>query len=96
MERAKKLLKRPHCATLIWLDAQEQVGEIEPWGPEDEAADNFKHARPASEPTLPEYTAFLSAGSRGRGEGTVRATPHLVGSERCPPQCRSRQANDGR
>ncbi len=41
--------------------------------PEDEAADNFKDARPASAPTIPEYTAFLSAGvEAGEKERYVR------------------------
>ena len=46
------LIRCPHCATLIWIDEQEQVGEIEPWGEKGQAAGNFKDARPASEPNI--------------------------------------------
>lgn len=60
------LLKCPHCSTLVWLDEQKQVGEVDPWGPRGESANRFKDAQPASAPILAEYITFLSAGIRSK------------------------------
>jgi len=56
------LIKCPHCTALVWMDEQEQVAEIKPLGATWELAERFTDARSAPEPTLAEYTAFLSAG----------------------------------
>ena len=60
------LVKCPHCSTLLWIDEQKQVGEIDPRDARGDAADRFKDARPVSEPTLAEYTTCLSAGLRDK------------------------------
>ena len=80
------LLKCPHCSTLVWIDEQKEVGVIEvieePWGARSEAADKFKDARPATEPTLPEYIAFLSAGVKtGEKERYVRLRIWWAGND---------------
>jgi hypothetical protein len=76
------LVKCPHCSTLVWIDEQKQVGEIEPWGPRGETSERFKDARPASEPTLTEYTAFLSAGVRDeKKERYVRLRTWWAGND---------------
>lgn len=54
------LIKCPHCSSLLWLDEQKQVGQIDPWGSRSQPAQTFNDAEPASEPTLAEYTTFLS------------------------------------
>ncbi len=60
------LVKCPHCSTLVWIDEQKQVVEIDPWWPVGGDADRFKDARSATEPTFTEYNAFLSAGVKTR------------------------------
>ena len=59
------LVKCPHCSILVWIDEQKPVGECGPWGARGESSNPFKDARPASVPTLPEYSAFLSAEVEG-------------------------------
>jgi len=56
------LVKCQHCNTLVWIDEQKQVGEIDPWGSETRDADKFPDARPASTPTLQDYADFIEAG----------------------------------
>ena len=56
------LVKCEHCNTLVWIDEQKQVGEIDPWGSRTGAEDKFADARPASTPTLQDYAGFLDAG----------------------------------
>lgn len=76
------LVKCPHCSTLVWIDEQKQVGELEPWGARGEAADKFKDARSASAPTFPEYTAFLGAGvEAGKKERYVRLRIWWAGND---------------
>lgn len=76
------LVKCPHCSTLVWIDEQDQVGEIEPWGPRGNAADKFKDARPAAAPTHLEYAAFLSAGvEAGEKERYVRLRAWWAGND---------------
>lgn len=55
------LVKCQHCGSLVWIDEQKQVGEIDPWGLEPRDADRFADARPASTPTLRHYVHFLEA-----------------------------------
>jgi len=54
------LVKCQHCSTPVWIDEQEQVGKIEPWGPRDQDIAEFKHARPPETPSLEDYFAALS------------------------------------
>ena len=76
------LVKCPNCSTLVWIDEQKQVAEIEPWGARGEATDIFKEARPASAPTLTEFTAFLSAGVEAGGkERYVRLRTWWAGND---------------
>lgn len=56
------LVKCEHCNTLVWIDEQKQVGEIDPWGSKTRDADKFPDARPASTPSLQEYAHFIEAG----------------------------------
>ena len=76
------LVKCPHCSALVWIDEQKEVGKIEPWGPKGKASDRFEDARPASEPNLAEYTAFLSAGVlRRKKEHYVRLRTWWAGND---------------
>ncbi len=54
-----RLVKCPHCGSLIWIDEQTKIGETEPWGSDAEERDRFPDARSASTPTPQEYATFL-------------------------------------
>ena len=49
------LVKCPYCETLLWIDEQEEVGEVDP-GEED---DRFGECRPLVRPGAADYAAFL-------------------------------------
>lgn len=76
------LVTCPHCSTLVWIDEQKKIGEIETWGASGESADRFKDARPVSAPILAEYTTFLTAGIRSKKkERYVRLRTWWVGND---------------
>lgn len=76
------LVKCPHCSSLVWIDEQMQVGEIEPWGPRGEGLTKFTDALPASAPTLREYSAYLLAGvEAGDKERYVRLRTWWAGND---------------
>ena len=52
------LVKCRHCCSLVWIDEQIQIEEIEPWG----SSDRFPDVLPPSTPTLEDYANFLSTG----------------------------------
>lgn len=54
------LVKCQHCGALVWIDEQEQVGEIELWAPRDQDTSEFEDARPPATPSLQDYFAVLS------------------------------------
>ena len=56
------LVRCGHCGTLVWIDEQTQVGEIDPWGSKSDDESAFRDARLASTPTLQEYAVFLQGG----------------------------------
>lgn len=56
------LVKCEHCNSLVWIDEQKQVGEIDPWGSRARDADKFPDARSALTPTLQEYAQLIEAG----------------------------------
>jgi hypothetical protein len=56
------LVKCRHCSALLWIEEQEEVCEIDPWGPEFKITDTFKDARLVSAPTFTEFITFLSTG----------------------------------
>jgi hypothetical protein len=60
------LVKCQHCGTLLWIDEQEKVGKIAPWGPRNRESKKFKGARPALTPTLQDYLDLLMTGGSGR------------------------------
>lgn len=60
------LVRCRHCNTLVWIDEQKQVGEIDSWGSETRDADKFPDARPATTPTFQDYAGFLGAGVRDK------------------------------
>jgi hypothetical protein len=54
------LVKCQHCGALVWIDEQEQVGEIEPGEPRDGDAAKFRDARPYGTPSTQDYLASLT------------------------------------
>ena len=56
------LVKCQHCGSLVWIDEQMQVGEIDPWGSETDNRNRFPDARPGSTPTLQDYANVLNVG----------------------------------
>jgi hypothetical protein len=56
------LVRCPHCRAMVWIDEQEQVGELEPWDSPGDTSGPFKDARPYSTPTLRDYLAVLKQG----------------------------------
>lgn len=76
------LAKCPHCNSLVWIDEQKQVGEIDPWGSKTGDADKFPDAAPASTPTLQDYAGFLQAGvSDEKKERYVRLRAWWTGND---------------
>ena len=76
------LVKCQHCDTLIWIDEQRQAGEIYPRGLKSCETDRFTDARPASTPTLQDYTGFLAAGiSDKRKERYIRLRIWWAGND---------------
>jgi hypothetical protein len=57
-----RLVKCRHCGSLVWIEEEKQVGEIDPWCSENPGNDAFEDARPAKTPTLRDYVGFLKAG----------------------------------
>ncbi len=57
-----RLVKCPHCNTLVWIDEQKQIGEIDTWGARTGDADKFPEARSALPPEFQDYISFLGAG----------------------------------
>lgn len=53
------LIKCQHCASLVWIDEQKQVGQIEHKGPFAPVDERFSNARPGFTPTLQDYADFL-------------------------------------
>jgi hypothetical protein len=60
------LVKCQHCGSLAWIDEQEQVGEIAPWGTADQEAGRFKDARPYATPSTQDYLGNLAEGVADR------------------------------
>ena len=56
------LVKCPHCQSLIWIDEQEEIGEIEPYID----SGTYKGAKSYSEPELQDYFAELKISNLGR------------------------------
>lgn len=57
------LVKCQHCGTLVWIDEQTEVGELDAWHFFDtDDRDRFRDARPGSTPTLQDYADLLDAG----------------------------------
>ena len=56
------LVKCKHCEELLWIDEQEQIGKIEPWGILEEDDSKFKDALPPVTPSLQDYFTGLSTG----------------------------------
>ncbi len=77
-----RLIKCPHCSTLVWIDEQSQVGGIGRWGQKDETVDRFKGAMSAVTPTFRDYSALLSAGVEpGEKERYVRLRAWWAGND---------------
>ena len=53
------LVKCGHCGVPIWMDEQEQIGEIAPWG---EPKVKFKDVKSCANPSLKDYLVLLAAG----------------------------------
>lgn len=60
------LVKCPHCSYLVWIEEQNQVGEVEHFGLLEECGGRFKEARSVSTPTFAEYTDFLAEDVRDK------------------------------
>lgn len=56
------LVKCAHCGAHIWIDEQEQIGEIEPWGQTGTNDAKFKDVRPPATPSLQDYLTTLAKG----------------------------------
>lgn len=56
------LVKCQHCGAVVWIDEQEQVGEIDPWGPRDQDVAKFREALPYASPSTQDYLAGLAKG----------------------------------
>jgi len=50
------LVKCPHCGALVWIDEQEQVGEV---GQRDNGGGTFKNALPYDTPSMQDYLGIL-------------------------------------
>jgi hypothetical protein len=57
-----RLVKCPHCSTLVWIDEQKEVESVITLCIRSEARERFNNVRSPSEPNFTEYTTFLSAG----------------------------------
>ncbi len=95
-----RLVKCPHCDALVWIDEQEQVGEIIPWDQPEEASKKFKDARHFLVPSMEEYLDFLEGGvSNPQKERYVRLRAWWAGnddrreSEHPEPMSESEAAN---
>jgi hypothetical protein len=53
------LIMCPHCQAALWIDEQEEIGEIEAWG---FVSDDFKDARVYEIPLIEDYFALLAHG----------------------------------
>lgn len=77
------LVKCEHCGTLVWIDEQTEVGEVDPWGSNTRDQKAFADALPASTPTLQDYAGFLAAGvSDKTKERYVRLRTWWAGNDR--------------
>ncbi|MEI6646304.1 MAG: hypothetical protein WCP12_09720 [bacterium] len=58
------LVKCPHCSALLWIEEQEEVCEIDPWGPDCSLPDKVKIIKKGYEPSSEEYANYKRAGFR--------------------------------
>ncbi len=73
------LVKCPHCQTLLWIDEQEEVTEIEPFGDDGE----YKGAKSYSLPCLQDYFDELAKNNLNREkEPYVRVRLWWVGNDK--------------
>jgi hypothetical protein len=78
-----RLVKCRHCGSLVWIEEEKQVGEIDPLCSENPDIDAFEGARPAKTPTLRDYVGFLKAGiSDKEKERYVRLRAWWAGNDR--------------
>lgn len=75
------LVKCPHCSTLVWIDEQEQVGEMEPWGPCKQNDSGFHNARPFAVPSLQDYLCAIRSTSDARKERYLRLRTWWAGND---------------
>lgn len=76
------LVKCAHCAALVWIDEQEQVGKVEPWGLLEQYPAEFKDARSLETPSLEGYFAALSTPiSDGQKERYIRLRAWWAGND---------------
>ena len=77
------LMKCPHCDTLVWIDEQRQLGELDPSEARARDTDRSADARSALTPTLEDYAGFLEAGvSDKEKERYVRIRTWWAGNDR--------------
>ncbi len=77
------LVKCPHCDTLVWIDEQTQVGELDPSGSRTRGTARLADARSALTPTLEDYAEFLEAGASDKEkERYVRIRTWWAGNDR--------------
>src|SRR6476660_1051502 len=56
------LVKCRHCGSLLWIDEQKQVGEINSWGTGHQEEQKFKDAQLYDTPSVQDYFSFLAKG----------------------------------
>jgi hypothetical protein len=86
------LVKCRHCSALLWIKEQEEVSEIDPWGPEYSLPDWVKIVKKGYEPTLEEVFHFKRADAREKEDEKfadlrtwlAENEPTLVGLETFP------------
>jgi hypothetical protein len=54
------LVKCPHCGNLVWIDEQEEVGEIGGWRSRDHETQSFERVKSYHTPSFDDYIAFLN------------------------------------
>ncbi|MBW1815747.1 MAG: hypothetical protein JRJ60_01155 [Deltaproteobacteria bacterium] len=76
------LVKCQHCHAFVWIDEQEQVGEIDPWEPRDQDAAEFSDALPYATPTMQDYFGSLDKGvSDKKKEHYIRLRTWWAGND---------------
>lgn len=54
------LVKCPHCGNLVWIDEQEEVGEIGGWRSRNQETQSFERVKSYHTPSFDDYIVFLN------------------------------------